>query len=392
MVGLPGWRGRLLAAMLAGAGLLGLDAALRAPPLPVAHGQWPATAGAPPAAQAPLRLQASGMLPMPPDTPAAHASSLVPLPPGGSDALLAFWFAGSRESAPDVQIAASAYSRADQQWRPARFVVDRRIGWGRLGFGLRRLGNPVAWRDAEGRIHLFVVATGLGGWAAGRILHLRQPVAGQDFERLSFEPVGVLPLSWLWNTSHLVRAMPLPLADGGMVLPVYFELGRKYPVALRFDAQGRLAGLVRMSRRGDLLQPTLLMRSETDWLALMRDSSAQRRVRAADTVDGGRHWRDLPDADLPNPDASLVGLGLQPGLLLLAHNPRQEGRAELDLSLSTDGGQHWRVVQTLAQGPAGSEFSYPAMAWADGALWLSYTDQRRAIAWRRFVFDGERPH
>lgn len=34
-----------------------------------------------------------------------------------------------------------------------------------------------------------------------------------------------------------------------MVLPVYFELGLKYPVALRFDAQGAFLGMVRMSTR-----------------------------------------------------------------------------------------------------------------------------------------------
>jgi hypothetical protein len=25
------------------------------------------------------------------------------------------------------------------------------------------------------------------------------------------------------------------------------------------------------------------------------------------------------------------------------------------------------------------------MAWADGALWLSYTDHRRSIAWQRLL-------
>lgn len=333
-----------------------------------------------------LQLSGGGVMPMPANTPAAHASTLLAMPADHPSVLMAFWFAGTRESAPDVQIVASHFDRATRQWSPARFVVNRRVGWQKLGFGLRRLGNPVAWRDAEGRIHLFVVATGLGGWAAGRILHLRQPKAGQDFEQLSFEPVRVLPLSWLWNTSHLVRAMPLPLSDGGMMLPVYFELGLKYPVALRFDATGDFRGMVRMSRRGHLLQPTLLMRSETDWLALTRDSSAARQVQAVATADGGRHWQDLPAPALPNPDASLVGLGLQQELMLLVHNPRPEGRAELALSLSTDGGAHWRAVQALAQGAAGSEFSYPSMAWADDALWVSYTDQRRAIAWQRFTF------
>lgn len=302
------------------------------------------------------------------------------MPAGHPAVLQAYWFAGSRESGPDVQIASSQFDRSTQQWSPASYVVNRHKAGLQLGFGVRRLGNPVAWRDDRGRTHLFVVATGLGGWAAGRILHLRQ-----DGPQEPFQSLRVLPLSWLWNTSHLVRSMPLQLADGGMMLPVYFELGIKYPLALRFDADGNFRGMVRMSQRRDLLQPTLLMRSETQWLALMRDNRPERLLRAAQTEDGGLHWQDLPDPGLANPDASVVGMSLQPGVMMLAHNPRSESRAQLALSQSSDG-LHWTLLEMLAQGGERSEFSYPSMAWADGSLWVSYTEQRKAIAWQRFIF------
>ena len=51
-----------------------------------------------------------------------------------------------------------------------------------------------------------------------------------------------------------------------MVLPVHFELGIKYPVALRFDANGEFKGMVRISNRKHVLQPTLLMLDEFRWL------------------------------------------------------------------------------------------------------------------------------
>jgi predicted neuraminidase len=377
---------RLAGILVVCSALLGLDAWLRPPTPSEARGRWPVEEAL---AGDVLHLRDSGQIPMPPMAPAAHASSLLAMPPNQPDALLAFWFAGSRESGPDVQIAAAAFQRASQHWSDARFVVNRHEAGTELDFGLRRLGNPVAWRDAHGRIHLFVVATGLGGWAAGRILHLRQADEGGSFETLTFEPLRVLPLSWLWNTSHLVRAMPLPLRDGGMVLPAYFELGAKYPVALRFDASGEFVSMVHMSRRRFLLQPTLLMRSEVDWLALMRDNSHERTLRAVGTRDGGEHWEDLPDASLHNPDASVAGLALQPGLMFLAHNPRPDTRAVLALSVSRDGVQ-WQQQMVLAQGDAPAEYSYPAMTWADGSLWVSYTDQRRGIAWQRFDVGSER--
>ena len=337
-----------------------------------------------------LRAQAGGTIPMPAGAAAAHASNLLAMPAGHPAVLTAFWFAGDRESAPNVQIAASQYDLASQQWLPARYVVNRHGMGEQLGFGLRRLGNPVAWLDASGRLHLFVVATGWGGWAAARILHLVQSSADNTLAQLELQPVRVLPLSWLWNTSFLVRNSPLPLADGGMVLPVHFELGIKVPFALRFDRQGEFLGMVRMSQHPYMLQPALLAQSATQWTALLRDIRPNGRITAVQTLDGGQHWRDLPDLALVNPDAAVAALALAPGQMVLAHNSSPASRELLDLSTSADGVQ-WRTVQPLAQGAGGDEFSYPALAWADGALWVSYTDQRRSIAWQRLGPSGSAP-
>jgi predicted neuraminidase len=331
-----------------------------------------------------LVLAEQGHIPMPPFTPAAHASSLLAMPATHPASVMAFWFAGTRESAPDVQIAASQFDRATQQWRAARFVVNRHALGGQLGFGVRRLGNPVAWLDKQGQIHLFVVATGLGGWAASRVVHLRQSQVGTDFDALTFDVERTLPLSWLWNTSFLVRSAPLALQDGGMVLPVHFELGLKYPVSLRFDAQGRFKGMARMSQRLHLLQPTLLMQSESHWLALLRDHSPAGKVAITQTLNGGQSWTDLPDLALDNPDASIAGLTLSPGQMVLAHNSSLHSRNVLDLSVSSNG-TTWTKDKALALGSGGDEFSYPTMVWSEGALWVSFTDQRKSIAWQRYA-------
>ena len=331
-----------------------------------------------------MQRSARGTIPMPANTPSAHASSLLAMPQDSPAVLSAFWFAGQREGAPDVQIAASQFDRASARWLPARFVVNRSVVGDALGFGLRRLGNPVAWTDATGRIHLFVVATGLGGWAAGRVLHLVQSSTGNGLAELAFEPVRVMPLSWLWNTSFLVRSAPLSLADGGMVLPVYFELGIKYPVALRFDAQGNFVSMVRMSLRRNILQPALMAMSPTHWVALLRESGFDAHIAALQTVDGGAHWSDLPDLPLVNPDASVAALTLSAQQHVMVHNTSPHSRALLDLSRSTDGLQ-WSPLQALERGSDEDEYSYPAMAWADGSLWVSYTDHRTHIGWQRFT-------
>jgi predicted neuraminidase len=334
-----------------------------------------------------LIFKAGGRIPVPKDTPVAHASALLAMPASHPSTLLAFWFAGQRESGADVQIAGSQFDRATQQWSAARFVVNRHALAEQLGFGVRRLGNPVAWLDGQGRVHLFVVTTGLGGWAAARIVHLRQIGSGQNFDALSFEVERVLPLSWLWNKSFLVRTAPLSLKDGGMVLPVHFEMGIKYPMTLRFDANGNFLGMVRISSRKHLLQPTLLMADESHWLALMRDQSLEGKVAVAQTANGGQNWTDLPDLTLHNPDSSVAALALGPQQMFLAHNSLPKGRAVLDMSASADG-RNWVLAQTLVRGAGLDEYSYPALAWSHDSLWVSYTDRRQAIAWQQFSFSA----
>ena len=169
-----------------------------------------------------------------------------------------------------------------------------------------------------------------------------------------------------------------------MVLPVHFELGLKYPVSLRFDAQGNFKGMARMSQRLHLLQPTLLTLSESHWLALLRDHSPAGKVAVTQTRNGGQSWTDLPDLALDNPDSSLAGIALSPGQMVLAHNSSVHSRNRLDLSVSSDG-KTWVKDKALAHGVGGDEFSYPAMVWAEGVLWVSYTDQRKSIAWQRYA-------
>jgi len=336
-----------------------------------------------------LVKSAGGEIPMPPNTPAAHASTLAPLPANHSSLIAAAWFAGERESAPDVRIAFSSFDKAEQRWTPARFIADRESLGKALGFGIRRLGNPVLWRDDDERLHLFVVGTGIGGWATSRIIHLQQSDDGTDAENPRFEARAVLPLSWLWNLSYLVRNSPLVLADGAVVLPIYFELGTKYPALARLDRAGNFRGISRISRKGNLLQPALLPVSEHRWLAYMRMSGGTHRIAIAETKNAGMNWQDRPDLELPNPNASVAALNAN-GVHALTFNPSSKGRDRLVTATSADG-ERWRISAELALGQTGDEYSYPAMLWHEDALWVSYTDRRRHIAWQRFTIARDSP-
>jgi len=317
------------------------------------------------------------LLPMPPDTPAAHASTLALLhAPGKAPQLLAYWFAGTRESAADVRIVGSRLEPGTQQWSPAFVAVDRHQLSRELGYAVRRLGNPVAWVDAAQRVHLFVVATGLGGWAASRVVHL---VANGGSE--PFVPQRVLPLSPFFNTSTLVRTMPLSLTDGGALLPAYFELGNRYPVALRLDRTGTPLQLIRISSRSTMLQPALVALDAHHLLAFMRDHSDAHRVQVAESADGGASWEDRAPLDLPNPNASIAALRLPDGSFVLALNPITVNRHQLALARSRDG-RGWTIEQALESGNEDEEYSYPSLIVVGDELHLTYTWKRRAIAHR----------
>jgi len=337
------------------------------------------------ASLASLELEAQGLIPQPVDAPAAHAGNLLALPHDPGYAMAAFWFAGSKEAAPDVGIAMSLWSRSQNAWTPAVRVVDRHQVGAALGKGILRIGNPVAWLDRQQRLHVFVVGTGLGGWAASRVLHLRQSQAQVPLNPLqpSLEVVGQLPLGWFWNLSHLVRHAPLQLEDGGMVLPMYFEMGAKYPVFAWFNANGEFQGMRTFTGKPHTLQPALLALNGDDWLALLRTQASDGHIGVLSGSQAGTHWQQQADLPLSNDDSAVAAMRLPDGRFVMLRNPAEHGRSQLLMHTRTDG-LNWSEPQVLESGVVDSEYSYPALSWADDRLWLSYTHLRQGIAWQRW--------
>ena len=319
-----------------------------------------------------LTKLAEAVIPMPPGVPSAHASTLAALP---GNAMIAFWWAGSRESGPDVKVYSSRF--AGGKWGPSREVASRDSLGAALGFGIRRIGNPVAWTDRNGKVHLYVVATGLGGWAASRVVQLVSSDLGG-----TFEVVRVLPMSPMFNTSVLVRTTPVALADGGWWLPVYFELGIKYPMLMAFDDKGDPRWLARIGSRITTLQPAVVATSATEAHAWMRDASDERRVQHAVSRDAGASWEDQPPLEMANHSSSVAAYRLTRGGMLMLNNHVKKGgsaRNILRLSISNDA-RSWRHMLDVVQGTTDEEFSYPALQQVGNELHITYTSRRQAIA------------
>jgi predicted neuraminidase len=304
-------------------------------------------------------------------TPQVHASTLVELPDGS---LLAAWFGGTAERAPDVRIWCSR--RQAGVWSPPQAVAD----------GIQPDGTPLpTWNPVlfqagpaqGGRLLLFYkVGPSPQQWWGELIT---SDDGGQHWSAPQRLPDGVL---------GPIRSKPLLLADGTLLCPssteddqghwrIHFErsqdLGRSWEVGEPVADPRGLA----------MIQPSLVLRPGGSVLAFARSMS--NRIAVTRSRNGGRSWSPPALTALPNPNAGIEALGLADGRLLMVFNPRERGRDwwngrdRLDVAVSADGGRRWCTVLTL-EDEAGQEFSYPAAIQSrDGSVHISYTHKRRQI-------------
>lgn len=309
-----------------------------------------------------------------PDAPSAHAATLAALPDGR---VLAAWFAGSREGAPDVAIYGSYLERGN--WSPARVLLSRAGLEQQSARSIRKLGNPVLHVDAQGQLHLFVVSVGLGGWAGSAINHAVSPDLGQ-----TWPPFRRLITSPFFNISTLVRTPPLSLDHDQIGLPAYHEFLARRGEWYRLDRQGRVLEKTLMPAAGKGIQPAVVALDDSRLMAVLRDAGpGPGRVLHSQTTDTGAHWQAQAPLPLGNPNASVALLRLRSGLLVLAANPN-EGRNQLDLWISRDQGQTWQHRHILAR-DADGEYSYPTLIQdARDQVHLVYTWQRSGIQYASF--------
>jgi predicted neuraminidase len=266
-----------------------------------------------------------------------HAASLVEL---GDGRIRAFWFAGSREGAQDVEIRSAVYDPATDRWGAEQSIANREDTQRSLLRYVKKLGNPVAHRAADGTLWLFYVTVSLGGWAGSSITAITSVDDGA-----SWGPAQRLITSPFLNISTLVKGTPFNYSDGSIALPVYHEFIGKFGELLRISSSGAIIDKARLSSGRSSLQPVLLIINPRQALALMRHSGASpKRVIATATDDAGQHWSQPVKTVLANPDAAISGVVLPDGRILMALNDAEQGRDALSLLVSSDGGTTWKSV------------------------------------------------
>ncbi|MFZ9931704.1 MAG: sialidase family protein [Chthoniobacterales bacterium] len=308
----------------------------------------------------------------------AHSSTLAELPDG---TLAAAWYAGSGEGARDVTIQ-MATQAGDGVWSAPRVIFGRE----RVAESMRRfvlsLGNPLLFTDEKGRLGLLFVSIAAGKWSGSSMNLAWSSDAGRTWtnpEKLTLNPLA--------NLSALPRNPPVPLVGGGWAVPIYEEFLGRFPELLwiRPRDPAALAAVSRMDDGMSVFQPAVVALSPERGLAFYRDDSGTGRVFLASSADCGRTWGERQPSDLPNVDSGMCALRLPDGRLLCAVNDSPNRKREnLRLALSSDGGQTWRYIATLAE-ERGENFDYPYMILGrDGRVRMLYSSRGRRIVYAEF--------
>ncbi len=318
--------------------------------------------------------------------PQCHASTLVEVAPGK---LVAAWFGGMREGAPDVGIWLAR--QEEGRWLDAVEVAN-----GAQPDGTRLpTWNPVLFRPKDGSLVLFYkVGPSPSAWWG---MMMTSVDGGKTWNKPVRLPAGVL---------GPIKNKPVLLADGTWLCPsstesdkaswqVHFELthdaGRTWEVAGPIEKGNKLL---------DAIQPTVLFHRDGRLQALCRTRNGV--IATMWSSDGGKKWSPLEAVGLPNPNSGIDAVTLADGRQLLVYNhsapppdrPTKGARYPLDVAISSDGVK-WQHVLTLEDVPNDNGYAYPAVIQtSDGLVHITYTWNRQHIKYvvldpKQLVAGGE---
>ena len=316
--------------------------------------------------------------------PECHASTIVALKNGE---LLAAWFGGTHERAPDVAIWTARY--AGGRWSaPVEVAREKNIPtW-----------NPVLFHTKDGRLWLYYKAgESPAAWSGARMWSGDEGRTWSKFERL---PAGLL---------GPIRAKPLVMADGTIVSGSSVEAYKTWAAWIERSSDGgetwskigpitvteaqdraetpaaeppfdspELRGKDKEPRTFEgIIQPSVVSLGGRHLRLYARSRTLAAKIVVADSTDGGVTWSGTHFLDLPNNNSGLDAVALKDGRVVMIFNDTPRGRSPLNLAVSTDG-EHFRVFATLEQGAG--EYSYPAIIQAPGGdLEMTYTWHRTTI-------------
>ena len=311
--------------------------------------------------------------------PQCHASTIAEVSPGR---LVAAWFGGTREGAPDVGIWLTRFDSG-------KWTVPVEVANGMQTDGSRYpTWNPVLFAPAGHPLRLFykVGPSPREWWGMAK----RSSDGGASWNEAARLPRPLL---------GPIKNKPVALPDGSWLSPSSTEgtpSGWRAHVERSRDA-GRTWEFIGPIDKGtwnlEAIQGSILFHRDGRLQSVGRTRSGV--VASTWSADGGRTWSPLEPLGLPNPNAGTDAVTLKDGRHLIAYNdaaplPGSRGgrRYPLVIALSSDG-TSWNKAAVIEDEPRPDGYAYPTVIQtSDGLLHITYTWNRQRI--KHVVVDPRR--
>lgn len=324
-----------------------------------------------------------------------HASNLCILDDG---TVLAAWFAGSKEGEADVGIWCSRKTQTGWS-EPVMIAHDKEEAhW-----------NPVMFQKQTGEVLLFYkVGSNIKEWYTNvRTSTDRGKTWSEASELVPGDRGGRGP----------VRCKPVQISDGSILAGASTEDGiwtsyadcssdggktwmLSNPIRLDVDYHGENTAEesdIEVSAQSffgrGVIQPTIWESEGGKVHMLLR--STEEEIYRSDSYDFGKNWCKAYTTRLPNNNSGIDVVKCSNGMLVLCSNPVRKNwgaRSPITLHISPDNGNTWTEEYVLEN--AMGEYSYPSVVEQDGVLLVSYTYDRKSIAYWEFKveeYENEKP-
>ena len=309
--------------------------------------------------------------------PQCHASTLECLPDGS---LVAAWFAGQHEKAPDVAIWMTRCRQG--QWDEPTIIAD--------AAGIP-CWNPVLFYD-DGQLCLFYkVGQTIPQWQTMLRVSVDHGETWAEARELAPGDRG---------GRGPVKNKCIRLTDGSWLAPASLETATTWNCFTDRSTDGGqtwTSALVpvdrtRLTGKG-IIQPTLWQGDDGRVHMLMR--STEGVIYRSHSDDLGASWSEAQPTALPNNNSGIDAVRLTDGRIVLVYNPAAgnwASRSPIVFAVSSDQGQTWGEPQWLdhvpcTQNEPDAEFSYPAVIARGKDLYITYTWKRRTIAFWQIRLD-----
>lgn len=292
-------------------------------------------------------------------TPQCHASTVAETASG----LVAAWFGGTKEAAPDVGIWLS-------RWENGAWTTPVEVADGVHEDGKRfACFNPVLFQPANGSLMLFYKVAGFErGWAG---FVKTSADGGRSWSKAKRLPDGII---------GPVKNKPVQLPNGDLLSGSSTEYAGWRVHFERSSDQGvswQASAAVNDPKEIGAIQPAILQHGGGKLQALCR-TRGMNKIGQIWSVDGGKTWGRMELIHVPHPSSGLDALTLSDGSHILVYNHTLKGRARLNVATSKDG-RNWNAALML-EDEADKEFSYPAVIQTrDGRIHITYTWKRERI-------------